>query len=118
MADRINDGSMVTGSREVTIDGVIYATDDFSLDTPEGTTITRTDENEVPTGRVIVKGSTTGSMTCQLATSSTTMPAFGGRFTETEGSFTVTSVTRQEAKGGETKVAVSFVKDIATVVVT
>lgn len=117
MADRVNDGSVQFGSRSLTINNVAYATDDFSFETTTSEII-RTDENEVPSGRVTFKGTTSGSATLQLASASTVIPAFGAQFTEDVGLatsiWTITNVGRTESKGGETKVPVSFVLNITT----
>jgi hypothetical protein len=115
MADRLIDGSVQYGSRSITIDGTDYATDDFSVETAS-TQILRTDEYEVPSGRVTIVGETTGSATLQLAADGTAVPVVGDQFTETEGVFTIISVGRSESKGGETKVPVSFVKNITTTI--
>lgn len=120
MADRINDGSVQFGSRSLTINGTDYATDDFSFETTSSE-IVRTNEFEVPSGRVTFKGTTSGSATLQLASASTVIPSFGDQFTEDVGLatsiWTITNVGRTESKGGETKVPVSFVLNITTDIV-
>ena len=113
MSDRVNDGSVQFGSRSLTINGVVYATDDFSYDTATSEVV-RTDHNEVPSGRVTFKGTSSGTATLQLASASTVVPAFGDQFTETEGIFTVTNISKAESEGGETKVNISFVLNITT----
>lgn len=112
-----NDSDVVYGARDLTINGVVYATDDFSLD-HEVTEIVRTKKNERPSGQVAIKGRITGSATLQLATSSTALPEMGMTFTVTEGTFIVRKVGRTETKGGETKVPIEFVEKLGTVVVT
>ena len=112
-----NDADVVFGSRELTINGVVYAADDFSLD-HEVTEIVRTNKNDRPTGQVAIKGRITGSATLQLATSSTPMPEMGMQFTVTEGTFVLRKVSRSESKGGETKVPIEFVQKFGTVTVT
>ena len=87
MSDQINDGSMVIGSRVLAIGAFPlssgaptspsnYATDDFSWDQASTETL-RTDGNNLPTGRHVAKGPTTGTATLQLADESATVPAFG-----------------------------------------
>jgi hypothetical protein len=117
MADIVNDGGVVGFSRLLTINGVTYSSDDFKLDTPVGTSFTRTDEKSRPTGKVDVKGVTTGSATLQLATEGTALPEFGMTFIEDEGTMKVLTVGRAETKSGETKVAITFEKAITGSVV-
>lgn len=112
MSDILNDGSVVAGSRDLVINSVTYATDDFHFDT-DTTKIVRTDKNSIPSGRKIVRGECSGSCTLQLATTSTALPPFLGTFitvgpiTATD-MFYLTKIGRAETKGGETKVPVSF----------
>jgi len=112
-----NDGDVSYGSRDLTINGVVYATDDFNL-TPDKTEILRTSRLERPTGKVVIKGLVRGTATLQLATSSTAIPQIGHTFTVTEGDFVVDVVSRAETKGGETKVSIEFSEKLGTVVVT
>ena len=107
----VNDGSVVAGSRDLTINAVVYATDDFKLDT-DSTEILRTDKNNVPSGRKVTRGQTTGTATLQLATAATAVPDFGMQFTTTEGTCTITKVGRTETKAGESKVPISFALNI------
>lgn len=105
------DGSVVAGSRDLTINAIVYATDDFKYDI-ESSKIVRTDKNNVPSGRKTVRGETTGSATLQLATSATAVPDFGMQFTTTEGTFTIEKVGRTESKNGESKVPITFCLNI------
>jgi len=118
MPDIVNDGGVVGASRLLTISAVTYSTDDFRFDTPTGTQWDRTNHKSVLTGANYVKGKITGSATLQLATSATALPAWGATFTETEGTFIITSVGRTETKNGETKVPISFAKAITGSVTT
>lgn len=112
MSDIINDGSVAAGSRDLTINAVVYATDDFHFDT-DTNKILRTDKNNVPSGRKITRGETTGGATLQLATTSTALPDIAMTFVTagpdgTNKTFYLSKVGRAETKAGETKVAVSF----------
>ena len=119
MADILNDGSVAAGSRDINIGGTVYATDDFKYDIGVGATILRTDKNSVPSGRKVARGEITGSATLQLATTSTALPTQFAQFTEAEGVHSVLTVGRAETKGGETKVPITFVRNITgSVVVT
>lgn len=117
MSDILNDGSVVAGSRDLTIGAVVYATDDFKYDTNTNA-ILRTDKNQVPSGRKVTRGETTGTATLQLATTSTALPGLLAQFTETEGVHYITHVGRAETKGGETKVPITFAKAITGSIVT
>lgn len=117
MSNIVNDGSVQYGSRNLTIDGVVYATDDFSWNEETGSEIIRTAASGALSGRVSIKGALTGSATLQLADESTALPAWGAQFTVTEGVCTVTAVGRTETKDGETKVPISFVKNITADIV-
>lgn len=120
MSDIINDGAIAAGSRTLTIDGETYATDDFTVGPNEiSTDQIRTDADNIPDGRRIVKGVTNGSATLQLASPTQALPEFGNFFTETEGTFYILTVGRAETKDGETKVPITFYLQIsASVVVT
>lgn len=111
-----NDGDVSYGSRDLVINGVTYATDDFNLD-HEVTEIVRTDKQERPTGQVGIKGRVNGTATLQLATTSTALPEMGHTFAVTEGTFVVRKVGRTETKGGETKVPIEFVEKLGTLTV-
>lgn len=114
----LNDGSVVAGSRDLTIGGIVYATDDFHYDI-DSNEILRTDKNTIPSGRKLTLGPTSGGCTLQLATGSTIVPDQFSTFTTTEGNFYLSKVGRAETKGGETKVPVSFLKAITgSIVVT
>lgn len=101
------DGSVLGGSRDLTINGVVYATDDFKYDI-DSNQMLRTDKNNIPSGRKVTRGETTGTATLQLATISTAIPDFGMTFISTEGTYYITKVGRAETKNGETKVPISF----------
>ena len=120
MANSLNDGSVQHGSRSITINVTSYVTDDFSFETTSNQ-ILRSDENGNPSGRVTVLGETTGTATLQLASGSTTIPVHGEQFTETDDSvahiYTVTNVGKSETNQGETKVPISFVRNITTDIV-
>jgi hypothetical protein len=114
----LNDGSVVAGSRDLTIGGIVYATDDFHYDM-DSNEILRTDKNTIPSGRKLTRGPTSGSATLQLATGSTVVPDVFATFVTTEGTFYLSKVGRAETKGGETKVPVSFLLAITgSIVVT
>ena len=117
MSDIINDGQVQHGSRQLTIDGAVYETDDFSWDTATSTTVERTNRLGVLTGRVSIKGGTTGSCTLQLADDAAVLPEWGDQFTTTEGTCSITSVGKREGKGAEMKVPVSFVLNVTADVV-
>ena len=118
MSDQINDDSIVIGSRTLAIGSFPlasgaptspsnYATDDFSYDQASTETL-QTDGNNIPTGRHVAKGPTTGTSTLQLADDSATVPTFGMCFVEDEGTFYITEVGRKEGKGAECKVPIKF----------
>lgn len=109
----VNDGDVSYGSRVLTIATVTYVADDFGYDT-DSKSVTRTNEKDVPSGRVNVIGEKKGSATLQLATSATALPKFGDQCTVTEGVLTVLNVGRKETKNGETKVPITFVVNITT----
>ncbi len=111
MADILNDGSVVAGSRDLTINAAVYATDNFRLSTGS-TEILRTDKNQIPSGRKVTRSETSGSATLQLATTGTAVPSVNDQVTTTEGNFYITSVEPAEEKGGEKKVNVNFKKAI------
>lgn len=113
MSQIVNDGAVQYGSRDLTIGGVTYATDDFSYDI-ESTKLLRTNSKNVPNGRVTILGETAGSATLQLADATTPVPSFGAQCTITEGVFTVTKIGRKETKGGITTVPISFDLNITT----
>lgn len=119
MSDFINDGTVQFGSRELTINAVVYETDDFSYD-PSVTDFTRTNYKNKPTGQVYVKGKITGKCTVQLPEGSTNKPTFGATFTTSpapadEAGFIwfITKVGRAERKEGETKVSIEFALQIS-----
>jgi|GEM_PF-1439387 len=117
---QVNDGSVVYGSRQLSITTINYVADDFTL-TPSFTEVVRTDQNDKPSGRMTVKGPRKGSATLQLATTSTTFPDFGAQFTETiDGTstvFTIQSVGLTQTKNGEAKLPIEFVENITSSVV-
>lgn len=116
-----NDANVSYGSRSLTINGIVYATDDFSFSEPV-TEIIRTNHLDRPTGAVGTMQRREGSCTLQLATSSTVKPQMGHTFTTTEDSvpidWIVRKVDRSESKGAEVKVPIDFVEKIGTLAVT
>lgn len=112
MADILNDGSVVAGSRDVTINGVLYTATNWNWD-EESLVIERKDKNGKVSGRKIVVVGSTGTATLQLATTSTAMPVRRVAFTTTDLdgnsiSAYLTKCGRAETNGGETTVPVSF----------
>lgn len=107
MSTLINDGNVAQGSRDLVIGGVTFPTDDFSWDT-DSKEILKTDKNDVPTGRMVIKQGTSGTATLQLPTPATAVPAWGATFSTTEGTCYISRVGRREAKGAFTVVPVSF----------
>lgn len=101
------DGSVLGGSRQLTINGTLYDTDDFKYDI-DSNKILRTDKNTVPSGRKITRGETTGTATLQLATISTPVPDFGHTFVQPEGTFIIEKVGLTQTKNGESKIPISF----------
>ncbi len=116
MSDIINDGAVQFGSRDLTINAVVYATDDFSYDV-DGKTLLRTGSTDLPTGRVTIRGETTGSATLQLADATTIVPSFGAQCTITEGIITISKVGKKQTKGGITTVPISFHLNITNSIV-
>lgn len=110
--DIINDGSVVAGSRDVTINGVLYTMTNWRWN-ETNTVIERHDKNNKVSGRKVIKQGTTGSATAQLATTTTVVPPARVPFTVAEpnqGNITVylTEVGREESNGAETTVPVTF----------
>lgn len=90
-----------------------YVADSISFNRP-AKVIERTNENDEPSGQVIVAGFVTGSATLQLATTSTAYPTQGQHFTHSiSGSaeyFVIDSVDQPLTKEGESKVNITFRK--------
>lgn len=121
MSDILNDASVVANSRDVTINGVIYTATNITFD-EENTVITRRDKNNIVSGRKVIRSEQTGSMTLQLATTTTVMPPARVAFAMTDmngvaaQNFYLTKVGRQETNAGETTVPVSFCLAIGAIV--
>lgn len=74
MANVYNDGNIPYGSQVVTLNATTYVAEDINFeDTTK--TIDRADEIGNPNGAVYIKQKVTGTMTLQLATTSTAIPA-------------------------------------------
>jgi hypothetical protein len=76
-----NDGSIPYGVATITVGGVLYVAEDFSVDL-SSTVIERRSGVGVMTGRVIIdENNITGTATLQRATTSTVIPPIGATFT-------------------------------------
>lgn len=115
MSDILNDAGVVAGSRDVTINGVIYTATDWKFD-EDNTVITRHDKNNKVSGRKVVISETTGSGTLQLATTATPLPPARVSFTVPEGTVYLTKVGRAETNAGETTVPVTWCLAIGAIV--
>lgn len=115
MSDILTDAGVVAGSRDVTINGVIYTATNWQFD-EDNTEITRRDKNNKVSGRKIVVNETKGSGSLQLATTSTPLPPARVPFTVPEGNVYLTKVGRQETNSGETLVPVTWSLAIGTIV--
>jgi hypothetical protein len=108
-----NDGGLVFGSQVVTIDSVAYVAESISVDRSTNV-IEHKNEYGVPTGQVFVNQIQTGSMTLQLASSSTASPTIGDTVAITPvggGSakiFLISKVGEAFSQDGETKVTVDM----------
>jgi hypothetical protein len=112
-----NDGGVVFGSQEVSIDdrdesAQDYIAENITITDPSNWTV-RKDENGSPNGQVGVDDVPTGSMTLQLADSSVKLPKKYAEFTLDEvggdtATFIVSEVGQAFQQDGETKVNVSF----------
>lgn len=122
MSDILNDSSVVAGSRDVTINSVVYTATNWDWD-DETTEVERSDKNNIISGvKVIRRNKQSGTGTLQLATTATPLPPMFVVFTTTDiDGATVncylTKRGRKEVNAGETTVPVSFRKAVGAVVI-
>jgi hypothetical protein len=122
MSAAYNDGAVPYGSRILSIintttgaTAVVFVAENVSIQRPTNI-IERKDENDEPSGQVLVKNFNTGSATLQLATSTTVPPDEGATFSITLDSvrgsetFVVSEVGQVESQGEAKKVNISFRK--------
>ena len=108
-----SDGTLVFGSQIVTMSSVAYVADEitYSKDTKP---LTNLNQVGVPTKEVLIEQIGTGSMTLQLAASTTVAPAIGSTFSLTPVgggtalSLKVSKVGQIFKNDGETKLQVEF----------
>jgi hypothetical protein len=112
MSDILVDGGVVAGvSADVTINGTVYAMNSFNQTT--GTTkVLRTDRNNKPSGRKIIRGETTATAELQLATSATPEPDVCDTFTYAAATWEIESKGKTETKAGETVLPITICKAI------
>lgn len=112
-SDVIAIGTFAAGTPPTITSSTNYVADSISFNRP-AKVIERTNENDEPTGQVIVAGFVTGSATLQLATTSTAYPTQGQHFVHSiSGSveaFVIDSVDQPLTKEGESKVNITFRK--------
>jgi hypothetical protein len=109
-----NDGGLVWGSQIITIGGKTYVADDINVQFPIKE-ITRTNENDVEDGDVLIEGAFTGSATLQVLNSTTPVPPVAGAFTITSlNSVTLNCKVKEPGvkfgKGDEAKIPITFKK--------
>ena len=115
MAAIYNDGTIVYGSRVLTINSVAYVADNLTISRPTKS-VDRTNDLGEPSGSVGIADFVTGSATVQMASSSVVEPENGTSFTDTfdttigAETFYVTSCTRNESKDAEKKCSINFKK--------
>lgn len=113
MAATYNDGSVLYGSRQLTLSsaGAVIA-DNIDVARPTNI-IERTNYVNEPSGWVAVPNFVTGSATLQL---SSTVPVLGETFTTTFGAsseeFVIVDITQPEEKGSMKMVNITFRKKI------
>lgn len=121
MSDILNDSSVVAGSEDITLNAVVYTATNINWD-EDNTVIVRGDKNNKVSGRKVVIREQTGTMTLQLATTSTAMPPARVAFTMTDmngvaaQNFYLTKVGKAQQNAAETTVPVSFAKAIGAIV--
>lgn len=112
-----NDGGLVFGSQVVTISTVAYVAESINVDRSTSA-IEQKNEYGVTTGQVLIDQIPTGSMTLQLASSTTVAPSLGASFTldpiggGSAVDFLVSKVGEQFSQDGETKLSVDFRKKL------
>ena len=95
------------GSRVVTIGGVGYVANNFSV-AQSLNVIERQDSLGAPNGAVGIQQARTGSAQLQLATSSTTVPAAGDTFLADSVTYFLTEISKPEEQQGFKVLDVSF----------
>jgi hypothetical protein len=116
MAAVHNDQSVDYGSRTLSINGVTYVADNFTVTFPTKE-IPRTNELDEPSGFVLVSDFTRG--TAQLQTgANTTYVAVGQTFVTnvantTNGNYVIQSVEVNDDKTAEKKQSITFIKKTA-----
>lgn len=112
------DGGVVFGSQEVTITAVVYIAENIQVDA-DSKEIDRNDEYGVPNGQVLVRTKRKGSMTLQLAASTTIIPALFAEVSITPTGagatalvFLIKKVGQAYSHEGETKVNVDLVEKL------
>lgn len=122
MSDILNDASVVAGSRDVTINGVVYAATNWDWD-DETSEVERSDKNNIVTGfKMTRRNKQTGTASLQLATTSTPMPPLFVVFSTNDidgnaANVYLTKRGRKEVNAGETTVPVSYRKAVGAVVI-
>ena len=108
MSDFMNDGTVVHGTRTLTLsNGYTYACDDWSIERPVDE-IERTGPTGLDTGQVFIGRKKRGSATLQYSSTSTPDPEMGQTFTEDSVTYIIKDVSRPESKATETKCRVTF----------
>jgi hypothetical protein len=112
----VNDGAVVAGSRQLTINSVVYETNDLKFNYKVNRVV-RTDGQGIPNGKRLVLGEVMGSATLQLNLGSsapaTVIPQPLMQFTTVDGVnttvyCTVEDVGRDETKDGLMTVPITF----------
>lgn len=117
----INDSDVVFGSLPLTIGSQAFETSDLAL-APEIKRYLRESSKGIPTGKIVIKGETTGTATLVYPSSTVLSPLFGASFTVTLSgtgasalSCTVEKVGETRTMGNQAYVPITFSVNIGTV---